>query len=534
MFRIARIVSFLPLVSLFAAVATAGPTLIVPDDFTVEARSSAGSHVSFNVVSTGLPIGEDDRGRPVNAICAPPSGSLFPIGATTVSCYAIDLTGTTVRTFRITVRDSEAPALNLPASVATTTTGSSAIVTFSATAEDAINGVVPVTCTPASGSTFATGVTFVTCSASDASGNTATGTFTVTVTGSTPPTLVLLDVTSEATGPSGANVSYEGLGDGSDYVFTCSPTSGSFFPLGTTPVQCTATDGSTTLTGSFDVNVVDTTPPVVSVPTSITVEAASSAGAIATFTAAATDIVDGALATTCAPPSGSTFGLGATTVSCSATDTRGNTGVAYFDVTVVDTTPPVLTLPGDLVAAATSAAGAVVTFIATADDLVDGSVAVTCAPPSGSTFPIGTTVVQCSASDTRGNTASGSFSIEVRDVTPPVITSVTVTPEVLWPANHNMVAVTVTVQATDEVDPTPLSRIYFISSNEAVQAPGTGTTTPDWQITDLLDASLRAERAGSGTGRVYTLHIECFDDAGNRSTATVRVTVPRDLGKRRS
>jgi hypothetical protein len=352
------------------------------------------------------------------------------------------------------------------------------------------------------------------------------------VTGSEPPTLNLQDITTEAQGPDGAYVTYDGLGDGSDFVFTCSPPSGSLFPLGSSPVNCTATDGSQTLSGSFNVNVVDTTKPIVSVPASVTVEATGPSGAVATFTATATDSVDGSLGVTCAPPSGSTFSLGITLVSCSATDSSGNTGVANFDVNVDDTTPPVLALPGDLFAPATSAAGAVVNFTATASDLVDGSVTVTCDPPSGSTFPIGFTIVQCSASDSRGNTASDSFSVEVRDVTPPVIDSVSVSPDTLWSPNHLMVGVTVTVVAHDEVDPTPFSRIYFITSSEAVTGPD--NTSPDTAITGDLTADLRAERAGTGTGRVYTLYIECFDDAGNRTTATVQVTVPKDQGKRRS
>src|SRR5687768_583567 len=144
MFRAPRFLCFLPFVCLIAASAAAGPILIVPADFTVEATSAAGNFVSFDVVSNGLPVGEDDRGRPIYALCTPPSGSLFPIGTTTVSCFAIDLTGTTTRTFRITVRDSEAPSLSLPDSISTSTLGSGEIVTFTATAEDAINGAVPV------------------------------------------------------------------------------------------------------------------------------------------------------------------------------------------------------------------------------------------------------------------------------------------------------------------------------------------------------------------------------------------------------
>jgi len=79
---------------------------------------------------------------------------------------------------------------------------------------------------------------------------------------------------------------------------------------------------------------------------------------------------------------------------------------------VIDTTAPVLTLPAPVVAA-TSLSGAIVTYVASAVDLVDGARPVTCTPASGSSFAIGTTTVTCSASDTRGNTATGSFVVTV-------------------------------------------------------------------------------------------------------------------------
>jgi hypothetical protein len=165
----------------------------------------------------------------------------------------------------------------------------------------------------------------------------------------------------------------------------------------------------------------DTTAPVLTVPADQTVEATSSAGAGHTFGASATDDVDGNVAATCTPASGSTFALGSTGVTCTATDTAGNTGSASFTVTVQDTTPPALSIPAAITAGATSAAGAVVSYSATAADLVDGSVTPACAPASGSTFPIGTTSVSCSAADTRGNRSAGSFTVTVTNSGPTVI-----------------------------------------------------------------------------------------------------------------
>jgi uncharacterized repeat protein (TIGR01451 family) len=82
---------------------------------------------------------------------------------------------------------------------------------------------------------------------------------------------------------------------------------------------------------------------------------------------------------------------------------------------IPDTTPPLISnVPAPIVAEATSAGGAVVTFASpTAIDDRDGDVAVSCAPASGSTFPIGLTTVTCTAADTAGNDSSASFSVTI-------------------------------------------------------------------------------------------------------------------------
>jgi HYR domain len=79
-----------------------------------------------------------------------------------------------------------------------------------------------------------------------------------------------------------------------------------------------------------------------------------------------------------------------------------------------DATPPLVTVPTDLTSEATGPGGAVVSYAASATDDVDGPVPVTCSPPSGSTFPIGTTTVSCTATDSSSNSASASFTIHVK------------------------------------------------------------------------------------------------------------------------
>src|SRR6266498_3850461 len=157
----------------------------------------------------------------------------------------------------------------------------------------------------------------------------------------------------------------------------------------------------------------DTTAPVLSLPSNITTESTGSSGAVVNFTATANDAVDGSVAVTCVPASGSTFAIGTATVTCSATDAAGNTGTGSFTVKVQDTTAPVVTVPANISTSATSISGAVVTYTATAHEIVDGSVLVTCNPASGSTFAPGSTTVNCSATEAAGNTGTGSFTISV-------------------------------------------------------------------------------------------------------------------------
>ena len=320
----------------------------------------------------------------------------------------------------VIVLDVTPPAITVPADItAEATSASGAIVDFSVSATDLVDGSVLVSCsTPTSGNMFALGDTTVTCSASDKAGNTASASFSVKVQDTTPPSLTLpTPITKEATGPSGATVTFSvtanDLVDG-PVTPVCAPTSGSTFALGTTSVTCSATDAhGNTASGSFSVNVVDTTPPALILPANKTVEATGPAGAAVTFAASATDIVDGSVAVTCIPASGSIFSLGTTTVNCSATDAHFNTGSGSFTVTVVDTTPPSLKLPSNITTDASSLSGAVVTYTASADDLVDGSVTPVCTPASRSTFAPGSTEVNCSATDSHNNRSSGSFIVTV-------------------------------------------------------------------------------------------------------------------------
>ncbi|HET7436400.1 MAG TPA: HYR domain-containing protein [Thermoanaerobaculia bacterium] len=507
---------------------TTAPVLTLPSPIVLEATSANGAVATWTASATDVKDGA------VTVQCTPASGSTFALGTNNVSCSATDAAGNAAKgSFTVTVRDTTAPVLTLPSPIVLeATSANGAVATWTASALDAKDGAVTVQCTPPSGSLFALGTNNVSCSAKDAAGNTASGSFTVTVGDTKAPVLTLPSpIVLEATSPNGAVATWTASAldakDGAVAV-QCTPPSGSTFALGISNVSCSAKDAAgNTANGSFTVTVRDTKAPVLTLPTPIVLEATSTSGAVATWTASAIDIKDGAVPVQCTPASGSMFALGIRTVSCSAKDAAGNAANGSFTVTVRDTKAPVLTLPAPIVLEATSASGAVATWSASAIDIKDGVVAVQCTPASGSLFAIGMRTVSCSAKDSSGNAASGSFSVTVRDTTAPKVVSITASPNVLRTPNHKMQDVAISLATTDAGDVKPIARIISVTSSEPVQGLGDGDTAPDWAITGALTLQLRAERSGTGNGRVYTITVAVADRFSNTTLATVTVTVPK-------
>ena len=184
------------------------------------------------------------------------------------------------------------------------------------------------------------------------------------------------------------------------------------------PSEVTATSGSgfLPLTGGApdEETPTDTTPPVLTLA-DVTAEATGPAGAPVTYPVVATDDVDPAPVTVCEPASGATFPLGTTTVTCDATDAAGNTSSGSFDVHVVDSTPPALSLPADFTIDVFDPKGLSANYLATATDLADPAPVVVCTPPSGTMPPPGQTTVECTATDASGNSSAGSFVVTMLD-----------------------------------------------------------------------------------------------------------------------
>ncbi len=196
---------------------------------------------------------------------------------------------------------------------------------------------------------------------------------------------------------------------------------------------------------------------------------------------------------------------------------------------IADTLNPSITAPADVVQECTSATGTPATLgVATASDQCDATPTITNNAPA--VFPLGTSSVLWTATDDSGHQGTDSQLVTIQDTTPPVIASVTATPNSLWPPNHMMVPIAVAVSVADVCDATPSCHIKSVASNEPTNGTGDGNTNVDWVITGPLTLQLRAERAGNKTGRIYTITVECTDGSGNSSTKNVTVVVAHDQG----
>ena len=162
-----------------------------------------------------------------------------------------------------------------------------------------------------------------------------------------------------------------------------------------------------------------------------------------------------------------------------------------------------------------------------ATDRCDQSVSITSTAPSF--FPLGTTTVGFTATDDFRNAASCSATVNVQDTLTPTLT-VRLNRNVLWMPNHDLVPITATLSVTDRCDPHATFVLTAITSNEPDEGLGDGDAPRDIQGAEFgtSDTSflLRAERSGTGSGRVYTIVYTASDATGNTASATAVVRVP--------
>ena len=203
-------------------------------------------------VSWASPVAADPCDGAVPVICAPPSGTAFPTGTTTVSCSATDSYGNTAScSFTVTVSDTTPPQLNCANMVAWTSAGRcDQVVNYSVTATDNC-AVTNLVCIPPSGTTFAVGPSNVTCTATDSSGNIGTCSFTVTINDPQNPVITTCAPAQTLTADAGGTAALPDLMALTVATDNCgtpalsqAPTAGTLLAVGSTNVVITATDAS--------------------------------------------------------------------------------------------------------------------------------------------------------------------------------------------------------------------------------------------------------------------------------------------------
>src|SRR5262245_15681024 len=253
---------------------TTAPQIQVPTGVATPCTSPLGAVVIFTASAL------DATDPKLTLMCVPPSGSTFPIGATTVICTAKDAASNTVtKSFSVSV------------------TG------------DCATNCVQISCP-----------TNITINLGSARGI-VTGPF-----GGPPAIAVTYDVEALNTCT------------GSNLLVDCAPPSGSYFKLGAAVVSCYTVDGPARAVCSFQVLVKDSTPPTITVPRAVFAPCNLKRGdgidgANVTFSVKATDNA-GAPALVCTPPPGSFVPVGRSVVECVATDPAGNKATNRFTVNV--------------------------------------------------------------------------------------------------------------------------------------------------------------------------------------------------------
>lgn len=361
-------------------------------------------------------------------------GAAFGLGETVVTYTAIDPAGNrTLHSFSVTVEDKTGPTFTeCPSDIEVeATSGCEVPVSWTPpTATDNCDGNPDVMSTHMPGDVFRIGTTAVSYTASDEGGNTVTCSFNVIVADGTKPVISGCpneDIVAEASASCGVVVTWDEptATDNCRVAMTSTHNSGDTFEPGTTQVVYTATDSlGNVATCSFQVIVEDKTAPVFldCVQPEIVVAADASCFATVNWTAPAVSDNCGNVTLTSTHEPGSAFPLGSTHVVYSATDQSGNSSTCSFKVIVNDVTGPAFVdCPASIAASADENCGAVVTW--TVPEILDCSKTnITSTHQPGDWFPLGTTEVVYTATDSVGNESVCSFTVTVEDKMAPVFT----------------------------------------------------------------------------------------------------------------
>ncbi len=397
-----------------------------------------------------------------------------------------------------------------------------------ASASDNVAVVGAITQSPSVGSGQSVGTTHVVVSATDAAGNVGTLSFDVTVSDGTPPAITSTPANrSLAADANGKAVLPDLIPEfaATDNVAvvskTQSPAAGTLLSVGNNDITMSALDAAAnTGTATVHVTVVDETQPVVSAPAAgfsqlIIATGVNGKAAVPNYAAQASAAdnvgVSGALSQS--PVAGSEVSVGTVHVTLTAVDAAGNAGQLAFDVTVSDgTAPAFLTIPANVSVEATSAAGATVSYpAATVSDLITASPTLLYSQNSGTTFPLGVTVVTISATDAASNTGTATFTVTVSahdvdhnapvvKITAPNTSAVTGAFIVSGTVRENIALKSLTVKFNGV--PLVLDALPGSAVNSDVPWQASGVSPENGVNTIVVEAIDFADRKGIATKRV--------------------------------
>ena len=339
---------------------------------------------------------------------------------------------------------------------------------------------------------------------------------------------------SASSDPDGDTLTHEwfagniSIGTGASLSVTL-PAGSYAFTLRVTDTKGATSDDSVTVVVGLD-----TIPPVVECPAARTVPAGEQCLALIPNLLEGLGASDNCSAASAlvkeqSPAAGTVVHCGTHVVTLTVVDAVGNRTTCSATVTVVDVTSPVVHCPEEIFRCARTNCQAAVPDLRWRLGVSDNctpseQLVITQNPAPGTLLGVGRHEVRFTATDAAGNKTACSTVLNVFDWSRPVFTSLTASPNVLRPANGQMVPVTLTAEVKDKCDPNPVCRIVGVTSND--RSPGLGdNTSRDWRITGDMSLQLRAEVTAHRGSRVYTVLVACTDASGNTTLRSVHVRV---------
>ena len=368
-----------------------------------------------------------------------------------------------------TADDAKPVISGIPEDIVLDVSGPSLVTFALPTAVDDADGIVAVTCDLLSRVVYPFGTTTVTCMAQDSAGNTASASFDVTL-----DQFISLEITApdDLTLEAGGDLTPVDPGTAStNRDATVTNDAPGLFPLGSTTITWTAHDGKGNMANDIQVITIrDTTDPVITPPSDVTLEATGILSLIDLGVADATDTVDAVPTITIYAPT--SFPIGTTTITYIATDDSGNHATDTQAVTVQDAAEPVLVLPLNIISEATGVLTLVNIGTATVTDNIDSLTVTNDSPDS---FPVGETRVVWTAKDD-AEEVTAIQTVTVRDTVKPTIT---VPEDITAEATNQLTSINIGSAVASDIADSDVT-----ITNDSPGSFQVGSTVITWSATD--------------------------------------------------